>query len=391
MMGNVTADGAFQELLRPLVPKVLGALARRYGGFQACEDAVQEALLAAAVQWPKQGVPDDPQGWLLTVASRRLADQYRSDLARRRREAAVALLVPPDQLVLPGSDVDRQTDQDDTLALFLLCCHPVLPPRAQAELTLRAVGGLSTGEIARAFLTSEAAMARRISRAKQRITASGISFALPPPADQPVRLRVVLHVLYLIFNEGYLTTSGPHLQREDLTAEAIRLTRQVRRLRPADGEVAGLLALMLLTQARQAARTAPNETLVPLGEQDRGRWDQGAIAEGRTLVEAALPLGPAGPYLLQAAIAAVHAEAPRAQDTDWPQILALYEMLHHILPSPVVALNRAVAAAMACGPRAGLDLLDDLAADKRLATQRHRLEAVRAVLLEMVGDQNALR
>jgi predicted RNA polymerase sigma factor len=381
----MTTDGPIQDLLRPLVPKVLGALVRRYGGFEACEDAVQEALLAAAMQWPEQGIPDDPQGWLLTVASRRLADQYRSDLARRRREATVASLVPPDQLWEPSPDADRPPERDDTLTLLFLCCHPALAAQAQAALTLRAVGGLSTGQIAHAFLTSEAAMARRISRAKQRIKASGIPFELPPEAERRGRLRVVLHVLYLIFNEGYTTTSGPDLRREDLTAEAIRLTREVHRLRLEDGEVTGLLALMLLTEARRAARTGPDGTLVPLDEQDRGRWDRTAIQEGLSLVTSALPLGPVGPYLLQAAIAAVHAEAPRAEDTDWPQILALYEMLQRVLPSPVVALNRAVAVAMVHGSRAGLSLLDGLETDKRLAGQ-HRLEAVRAHLLEMAGD-----
>jgi len=385
-METMTADGPIQDLLRPLVPKVLGALVRRYGGFDACEDAVQEALLAAATQWPERGLPDDPQGWLLTVASRRLADEYRSDLARRRREAIAASLVPPDKLREPSADADRPPERDDTLTLLFLCCHPALTAQAQAALTLRAVGGLSTGQIAHAFLTSEAAMARRISRAKQRIKASGIPFELPPEAERRGRLRVVLHVLYLIFNEGYTTTSGPDLRREDLTAEAIRLTREVHRLRLEDGEVTGLLALMLLTEARRAARTGPDGTLVPLDEQDRGHWDQTAIQEGLSLVASALPLGPAGPYLLQAAIAAVHAEAPRGEDTDWPQILGLYEMLQRVLPSPVVALNRAVAVAMVHGPRAGLGLLDGLETDKRLADQ-HRLEAVRAHLLEMTGDE----
>jgi predicted RNA polymerase sigma factor len=384
-METMTTDGPIQDLLRPLAPKVLGALVRRYGGFDACEDAVQEALLAAATQWPERGIPDDPQGWLLTVASRRLADQYRSDLARRRREAVAAALVPPDQLREPSADADRPPERDDTLTLLFLCCHPALAAQTQAALTLRAVGGLSTSQIAHAFLTSEAAMARRISRAKQRIKASGIPFELPPEAERRGRLRVVLHVLYLIFNEGYTATSGPDLRREDLTAEAIRLTREVHRLRLEDGEVTGLLALMLLTEARRAARTGPDGTLVPLDEQDRGHWDQTAIQEGLSLVTSALSLGPAGPYLLQAAIAAVHAEAPCAEETDWPQILGLYEMLQHVLPSPVVALNRAVAVAMVHGPRAGLGLLDGLETDKRLAGQ-HRLEAVRAHLLEMTGD-----
>jgi predicted RNA polymerase sigma factor len=351
---------------------------------------VQDALLAAAMQWHGQGVPDDPQGWLLTVASRRLADQYRSDVARRRREATVASLGPSDQFWEPSPDADRGPDQDDTLTLLFLCCHPALDAQAQAALTLRAVGGLSTEQIARAFLTSEAAMARRIGRAKHRIKASGIPFELPPEAAQSGRLRIVLHVLYLIFNEGYATTSGPDLRRPDLTGEAIRLTRQVHRLRPEDGEVSGLLALMLLTEARGAARTAPDGTPVTLDEQDRGRWDQSAIQEGLSLVMSGLSSGPAGPYLLQAAIAAVHGEAPRAEDTDWPQILALYDMLQRVLPSPVVALNRAVAVAMVHGPRAGLALLDGLETDKHLARQ-HRLEAARAHLLEMAGDHARAR
>jgi len=383
-MESMTTDGPIQDLLRPLIPKVLGALVRRYGGFDACEDAVQEAMLAAATQWPERGIPDDPQGWLLTVASRRLADQYRSDLARRRREEVAASLVLPDQLREPSPDADRPPERDDTLTLLFLCCHPALAAQAQAALTLRAVGGLSTSQIAHAFLTSEAAMARRISRAKQRIKASGIPFELPPEAERRGRLRVVLHVLYLIFNEGY-TIPGPDLRCEDLTTEAIRLTREVHCVRLEDGEVTGLLALMLLTEARRAARTRPDGTLVPLDEQDRGRWDQTAIQEGLSLVTSALSQEPAGPYLLQAAIAAVHAEAPCAKDTDWPQILGLYEMLQRVLPSPVVALNRAVAVAMVHGPSAGLGLLDGLETDKRLADQ-HRLEAARAHMLEMTGD-----
>jgi predicted RNA polymerase sigma factor len=386
----MTTDSAIHELLSQLAPKVLAALVRRQGGFDACEDAVQEALLAAAVQWPGQGIPDNPQGWLITVASRRLADQHRSELARRRREVTVAALMPPDQPWELSPDTGRPPDQDDTLILLFLCCHPALSPASQAALTLRAVGGLSTAEIARAFLTSESAMARRISRAKQHIKASGIGFELPPKEDQRGRLRVVLHVLYLIFNEGYTPASGADPRRGSLTAEAIRLTREVHRLRPDDGEIAGLLALMLLTEARRAARTRPDGTLIPLVEQDRGRWDQDAIAEGLSLVTQALSVGAAGPYVLQGAIAAVHAEAARPQDTDWPQILALYEMLQQVLPSPVVTLNRAVAVAMVHGPRAALTLLGTLDADERLAGS-HRLEATRAHLLEMAGDHTAAR
>lgn len=386
----MTPDSAIHDLLSQLAPKVLAVLVRRQGDFDACEDAVQEALLAAAVQWPRQGIPDNPQGWLITVASRRLADQYRSEFARRRREETVAAQVSPDQPWEPSPDTDRPPDQDDTLILFFLCCHPALSPASQAALMLRAVGGLSTAEIARAFLTSESTMARRISRAKQHIKASGIGFELPPKQDQRGRLRVVLHVLYLIFNEGYTPASEADPRRSNLTAEAIRLTREVHRLRPDDGAVTGLLALMLLTEARRAARMRPDGTLIPLVEQDRGRWDQDAIAEGLSLVTQALSVEAAGPYVLQAAIAAVHAQAARPQDTDWPQILALYELLQRVLPSPVVTLNRAVAIAMVHGPRAALALLGTLDADERLAGS-HRLEATRAHLLEMAGDHTAAR
>jgi RNA polymerase sigma factor (sigma-70 family) len=380
-------DTAIEDLLRELTPRVLGTLIRRHGQFDACEDAVQEALLDAAVQWPEQGVPDNPGGWLITVASRRLTDHWRSDQARRRREETAAALVPPGGMVAPAPG-EGPPDQDDTLTLLFLCCHPALSPPSQVALTLRAVGGLTTAQIARAFLVPEATMAQRISRAKQRVKATG--FGEPPPAERTARLRVVLHVLYLIFNEGYTASSGPDLQRGDLTREAIRLTRAVRRLLPGDGEVAGLLALMLLTDARRGTRTAPDGGLVPLAEQDRSRWDADAIAEGVGLVTGALTGAPLGPYQLQAAIAALHAEAPRAEDTDWPQILALYEVLGRIAPNPMVTLNRAVAAAMVHGPRAGLDLLAALGEDERLAGH-HRLDAVRAHLLEMAGDHEAAR
>ncbi|MFY1668903.1 RNA polymerase sigma factor [Plantactinospora sp. WMMB334] len=381
-------DGGLADLLRRSAPQVLATLVRRHGDFDACEDAVQEALLAAALQWPVEGVPESPRGWLTTVAARRLTDQYRSEVARRRREATTAARLPADEQWVPGPDAERPEDQDDTLRLLFLCCHPSLSAPAQAALTLRAVGGLSTEQIARAFLTSESTMAQRIRRAKQRIRASGIPFQLPPGQELPDRLRVVLHVLYLIFNEGYTATSGPQLQRGELTGEAIRLTREVHRLRPAAGEVAGLLALMLLTDARRAARTRVDGTLIPLSEQDRSRWDQAAIREGISLLTSTLPTGPAGPYQLQAAIAAVHAEAARAEETDWPQILALYDLLQRVSPSPVVALNRTVAVAMVHGPQAALGLLGGLAADGRLAGH-HRLEATRAHLLEMAGDHPA--
>jgi RNA polymerase sigma factor (sigma-70 family) len=376
-----------EDLLRPLAPHVLGALVRRYGHFDAAEDAVQEALLAAAVQWPEQGVPESPRGWLITVASRRLADQARGEQARRQREDRAAALIPADELLAPAPE-DEPEDGDDTLTLLFLCCHPALSPASQTALTLRAVGGLATAQIARAFLVPETTMRQRISRAKQQIKESGIPFRLPPEPEQADRLRVVLHVLYLIFNEGYTATSGPDLHRSDLTAEAIRLAREVHRLLPDDGEVTGLLALMLLTDARRPARTRADGSLVPLAEQDRGLWNQRSIQEGVGLVTDALSGTPVGPYQLQAAIAAVHAEATRAEDTDWPQIVALYDLLERISPNPMVTLNQAVAVAMVHGPKAGLELLATLDGDQRLAGH-HRLDAVRAHLLELGGDHAA--
>jgi RNA polymerase sigma factor (sigma-70 family) len=386
----VTTETGVEDLLRELAPQVLGALVRRYGHFDACEDAVQEALLAAAVQWPRQGVPSSPRGWLITVASRRFTDQWRSDEARRRREATAAALEVPDEPLAGAADEEHPPDQDDTLVLLFLCCHPALSPASQLALTLRAVGGLTTAEIARAFLVPEATMAQRISRAKQRIKATGSGFHMPPEQERAERLRVVLHVLYLIFNEGYTSTAGPDLQRAELTAEAIRLARVVHRLLPDDGEVTGLLALMLLTDARRSARSRPDGALVPLAEQDRGRWDRASIKEGVTLISEALARAPLGPYQLQAAIAAVHGEAASAEDTDWPQILALYELLERVAPNPMVTLNHAVTVAMVRGPRAGLEMLATLDEDGRLAGH-HRLDAVRAHLLEMAGDHAAAR
>ncbi len=380
-------DTDVEDLLRQLAPQVLGAVVRRYGHFDTAEDATQEALLAAAMQWPADGVPDNPRGWLITVASRRLTDLLRSEQARQRREDSVARWTLPGDWLAPAADAPA-AESDDTLILLFMCCHPSLSPASQIALTLRAVGGLTTAEIARAFLVPEPTMTRRISRAKQRIKDSGIPFRLPPAPERAERLGVVLHVLYLIFNEGYATTSGPALQRTELAAEAIRLTRMVYRLLPGDGEVAGLLALMLLTDARRAARTGPGGELVPMAEQDRSRWDADAIAEGVALITEALPRGATGPYQLQAAIAAVHDEAPTAEATDWPQIMALYELLMRISGNPMVALNHAVAVAMARGPRAGLDLLEKLTGDGRIA-EDHRLHAVRAHLLEMTGDHRA--
>jgi RNA polymerase sigma factor (sigma-70 family) len=375
-----TADRAIEDLLRLLAPQVLGAVVRRYGNFDYAEDATQEALLAAATQWPQEGVPDYPRGWLITVSSRRLTDLLRSEQARQRRE---------DTWVLRGLPADEHpADSDDTLVLLFLCCHPSLSPASQIALTLRAVGGLTTAEIGRAFLVPEATMTRRVSRAKQRIKGSGIPFRMPSGAERAERLAAVLHVLYLVFNEGYASTSGPTLRRGELSTEAIRLTRLVRRLLPDDGEVAGLLALMLLTDARKQARTGPDGALIPMAEQDRGLWDAESIAEGVALITDALPRGTTGPYQLQAAIAALHDEAPTAEATDWPQIVALYEVLLQISENPVVALNHAVAVAMAQGAAAGLDLLGTLEADERLAGD-HRLHAVRAHLLEMAGDSVA--
>jgi RNA polymerase sigma factor (sigma-70 family) len=377
----VSLDPRTEDLLRELAPQVLGALVRRYGRFDACEDAVQEALLAASQRWALYGVPDDPRAWLVTVASRRLVDEFRSESARRRREERTSAL----EVAAPTAP-----ERDDTLALLFLCCHPSLSPPSQLALTLRAVGGLTTAEIAHAFLVPEATMAQRISRAKQSIKGSDEGFGLPPEPERAERLRVVLQVLYLIFNEGYTTSSGPELYRTDLTAEAIRLTRMLLGLVPGEAEVAGLLALMLLTDARRAARTDADGMIVPLAEQRRERWDRVQIAEGVDLITRTLGTGLVGPYQLQAAIAAVHDEAPSAEETDWTEILALYEVLEQVSPGPVVTLNRAVAVAMVHGPRAGLAVLGTLDHDDRMA-RTHRLEAVRAHLLELAGDADGAR
>lgn len=363
-----------EDLLRSLAPQVLGTLVRRHGQFEACEDAVQEALLAASVQWPEEGVPDRPAGWLVTVASRRLTDQWRSEAARRERELAAGAEPPPDD--------DPSRHVDDTLRLLFLCCHPKLSAPSQVALTLRAVGGLTTAQIARAFLVPEATMAQRISRAKQTIRGAGFP-------DGSERLPAVLQVLYLIFNEGYTATSGPDLQRAELSAEAIRLAREVHRLLPEEGEAAGLLALMLLTDARRAARSVDGR-LVPLAEQDRSRWDWARIEEGAGLVTGALPNGPAGPYLLQATIAAIHDEAPSTEETDWAEVLILYKLLDRTAPNPMVTLNRAIATAMVHGPAEGLALLATLDTDKRIA-DHYRLHAVRGHLLDLAGEHDRAR
>lgn len=376
------------NLLRELTPQVLGAVVRRFRDFSAAEDAVQEALIAAAMQWPEQGVPDNPRGWLIQVASRRMTDQLRRDLARRRRETTLILQVPPDEQVVPALDVADQAEHDDTLILLFTCCHPALTAPSAIALTLRAVGGLTTAEIANAFLVPEATMAQRISRAKQRIRDSAVPFGMPTDSEQTQRLGCVLHVLYLIFSEGYSSSIGPDLQRSDLANEAIRLTRAVHNLLPEDGEVAGLLALMLLTDARRAARTGPDSELIPLAQQDRTLWDRRLISEGVALISATLSKGSIGAYQLQAAVAAVHDEASRHEATDWPQILALYGLLKRMSDNPMVTLNHAIAAAMVHGPRTGLELLTALDADERLAGH-YRLDAVRAHLHEMAGDHQA--
>jgi RNA polymerase sigma factor (sigma-70 family) len=374
-----------EDLLRRLTPQVLGAVVRRCGHFDLAEDATQEALVAAAAQWPRDGLPHDPRAWLITVASRRLTDLLRAEQARRRREETLA------QWALTETSA-RQADEndvssaDDTLVLLFMCCHPSLSAASQIALTLRAVGGLSVTEIARALVTSEQTVTRRITRAKQSIKDSGVPFALPPADDG--RLGSVLRVLYLIFNEGYASTAGTQLLRTDLADEAIRLARILHAILPEDSEVSGLLALMLLVHARHRARTGAGGSLIPMAEQDRARWDRTAIQEGVALITAVLPRGPTGPYQLQAAIAAVHDEASSAQTTDWAQIAALYEVLLRLDDNPVVALNHAVAVSMVSGPGAGLELLRTLESDTRMSGNR-RFHAVRAHLHERDGNPAA--
>jgi RNA polymerase sigma factor (sigma-70 family) len=378
------SDTRIEHLLHELTPQVLGSVVRRFREFGAAEDAVQEASLAAAIQWPRDGLPENPRAWLTQVAYRRMTDHIRSESARRRRENEAALEMEQ----LAPNDVAGEPDQDDTLILLFMCCHPALTPASAIALTLRAVGGLTTAEIAHAFLVPEATMAQRISRAKQSIQESGIPFEMPTDSERAQRLRAVLQVLYLIFNEGYTSSGGRDLRRADLSHEATRLTRIVRKLQPDDTEVAGLLALMLLTDARRMARTSAAGELIPLAEQDRARWDQQQIAEGVALLSATLPKGSIGPYQLQAAISAVHDEAALAADTDWPQILALYDLLRRMSDNPMVTLNHAIAAAMVHGASKGLELLDALKDDTRMADQ-HRLDAVRAHLLELAGDRES--
>jgi RNA polymerase sigma factor (sigma-70 family) len=376
-----------EHLLRELAPQVLGAVVRRYGDFGAAEDAVQEALTAAALEWPRSGVPENPRAWLIQVAARKLTDFFRSESARRRRETKIVLETPPEENVVPPPD-EATAEQDDALVLLFMCCHPALTRPSAIALTLRAVGGLTTAEIASAFLVPEATMAQRISRAKQTIKSSGVGFVMPPPNERRASLGAVLHVLYLVFNEGYAASSGDAHQRVDLSSEAIRLARAAHEVLPDDGEVTGLLALMLLTDARRAARSGPSGEIIPLDEQDRSLWNKEAIAEGVRLVTDAMTRGAVGSYLLQAAIAAVHDEAARAEDTDWQEIVALYSVLMRMSDNPMVALNHAVAVAMARGYAEGLALLEELARDPRIEGH-YRLDAVRAHLLERSGKKAA--
>lgn len=380
----LTAADTFSPILREHAPRVLGALLRRYGGLDSCEDAVQEALLAAVKSWPHDGVPDNPFGWLYAVGSRRVVDIARSDTARRARELTHARL----QQTAAVEPVPEA--QDDSLELLLLCCHPVLSPASSIALTLRAVAGLTTGEIARAFLVPETTMARRITRAKEAIHAAGASFPEPEPPQRAVRLASALHVLYLLFNEGYAASSGERLIRPDLAAEAIRLTRMAHRAAPQAPEAAGLLALMLLAEARGAARLDDGGDIVTIDQQDRSRWDRSLIAEGVALAEQALASGPVGPYQLLAAISALHSEAATVEETDWPQILALYELLDRVAPNPMASLGRAVALAEVRGPDAALALLAELAKDPRLA-EHHRFLATRAHVLTRLGERSAAR
>jgi RNA polymerase sigma factor (sigma-70 family) len=382
------SDNSVQYLLRELAPQVLGVIVRRYRDFAASEDAVQEALIAAATQWPTQGLPEHPRAWLVHVASRRIVDQVRAEAARRQRESIVVSLIAADDQIALADEAGDSAQHDDTLELLFMCCHPTLSPSSAVALTLRAIGGLTTSEIAKAFLVPEATMAQRISRAKQTIKSSGVPFAKPDAEERAARFGAVMHVLYLIFSEGYTASAGPALQRSDLSSEALRLARLLRQLAPDEPEVLGLLSLMLLTDARRAARSGPAGELIPLDEQDRTLWNAEAIREGVALVSEALARGAVGPYQLQAAIAAVHDEAASAAETDWPQILELYGVLRQFAGNPMVELNHAIALAMVHGERAGLERIAELARDPRLEGH-HRLHAVRAHLLERAGDRAA--
>lgn len=375
-----------QQLLRELTPQVLGVLVRRYRDFSECKDAVQEALIAAAIQWPRDGQPENPLAWLIRVATRRLTDQIRAQAARRLREQLVVSLIPPDEQIAIAADADGVNERDETLDLYFMCCHPALTPSSQIALTLRAIGGLTTAEIGRAFLVPEATMAQRLTRAKQSIKNYGISFEEPTVQERAARLSSVLRVLYLIFTEGYTASSGDALYRVDLSSEAIRVTRLLDSVCQGMPEVEGLLALMVLTDARREARSGVGGELIPLDVQDRSKWDSRAIDEGTQILQRAFSRGAVGPYQIQAAIAALHDEAASTDTTDWPQILRLYELLSRMDDSPMVLLNRAVALAMVKGPESGLALIDVLASDPRLKGH-YRVEATRAHLLERLGDR----
>jgi RNA polymerase sigma factor (sigma-70 family) len=383
----LTSDNPrIEHLLRELAPQVLGAVARRHGDFADAEDAVQEALIAASDQWYRDGIPENPRGWLYSVALRRMTDHLRSEMSRRKREDSVATDFYAEWAFIPSPSSDLHVDDDDTLILLFMSCHPSLSISSQIALTLRAVGGLSTAEIARAFFVPEATMAQRISRAKSSIKSSGAAFELPSARERDERLTAVMHVLYLIFNEGYTSTSGDELNRTDLSSEAIRLARMLDRVAPDEPEVKGLLALMLLTDARRGARTGPAGELIPLDEQDRALWDRALIKEGFDLTAAS----PAGLYSIQAAIAAEHDRAATVDETDWQRILDLYDALRQSSDNPMIALSYAIAASMIHGPEHGLALVEALEKDPRIAGH-YRLNAVRAHLYERAGEPELAR
>jgi len=378
---------AVEHLLRTEAPQVLGALVRRFGHFEFAEDAVQEALLAASQAWPAQGVPQDPRSWLIRIGYRRMVDLLRSDQARRQREQRTGLAEAV--MRVPGRQPQPVPGTDDSLTLLLLCCHPALSTASQVALTLRAVGGLTTAEIAHAFGTSESTMGTRISRAKAQLAKAGARFTAPTDTDRSSRIAAVMQVLYLIFNEGYTASAGRQLGRVDLTGEAIRLARMLRDLLPDDAEATGLLALMLLTEARRPARTTSQDELVPLDDQDRTQWNVELIREGTELIDGVWGRRQVGPYQLQAAVAAVHACALSPEQTDWPQIAALYLWLERLNPTGPVRLSRVVAVAKAYGPARGLALLDEVNRRHRLDQEpltRQRERAVRAHLVQLTGD-----
>lgn len=385
----MAAPDAIEDLLRTEAPQVLGALVRRFGHFDIAEEATQDALLAASQQWHRDTIPDQPRSWLIRVAYRRMVDALRAESADRRREEQYVASEP-----YASSSNAAPADHDDSLNLLLLCCHPALSSASRTALTLRAVGGLTTAEIAHAYGVTEQTMAVRISRAKQQIRKSGARFEFLVDDDFPSRLSAVMRVLYLIFNEGYTVTAGTELTRTDLTREAIRLTRLLHALVPDDPEPTGLLALMLLIDSRRATRSDADGELIPLADQDRSRWDQEPIREGSDLIRAVWSRGNVGTYQLQAAIAAVHASAPIAEQTDWVQIAALYLALEQVEPTGLVMLARVVAVAHAFGHARATALLEELDREHGLLQHpltRHRAHAIRAHLREAEGDPTAAR